>query len=235
MELGTSETRLPSSSSQPVAVAGFAPGSVFADRYRIVALVGRGGMGEVYRADDLRLGQPVALKFLPAELEADPLARERLLAEVRSARTVSHPNVCRVYDIGDVRRAFLPDDGVHRRGGPGVAAAADRAPAGGQGPRDRAPAVRRGWRPRTSAGVLHRDLKPANVMIDGRGQARITDFGLAVAAEAGARRARAAGVGCRGTPAYMAPERSTARWQPCRAISTRSASCSTRSTPASTR
>ena len=84
------------------------PGTILADRYRIVALVGRGGMGEVYRADDLRLGQPVALKFLPPELEDNPFARERLLAEVRSARTVSHPNVCRVYDIGEAHgRLFL--------------------------------------------------------------------------------------------------------------------------------
>src|SRR5512135_3749580 len=102
MQSGTSETRLGSSPSRPLDTMNFAPGTVLADRYRIVALVGRGGMGEVYRADDLRLGQPVALKFLPPTLEHDPAARDRLLAEVRSARTVSHPNVCRVYDVGEV-------------------------------------------------------------------------------------------------------------------------------------
>src|SRR5512143_1137230 len=108
MQPGTSETRLGPPSSHPFDTGGFAPGTVLADRYRIVALVGRGGMGEVYRADDLRLGQPVALKFLPIPLERDQVARDRLLAEVRSARTVSHPNVCRVYDIGEVRgRCFL--------------------------------------------------------------------------------------------------------------------------------
>ena len=80
----------------------FVPGVIIAERYRIIARVGRGGMGEVYRADDLRLGQPVALKFLPPELEQDDDARERLLAEVRLARTIAHPNVCRVYDIGDL-------------------------------------------------------------------------------------------------------------------------------------
>ena len=69
----------------------FAPGSILLDRYRIVGLLGRGGMGEVYRADDLKLEQPVALKFLPRALEGDPERLERLYAEVRMARQVSHP------------------------------------------------------------------------------------------------------------------------------------------------
>src|SRR5438477_6560426 len=79
----------------------FTPGTVIADRYRIVALLGRGGMGEVYRADDLKLGQSVALKFLPAHSIDDPERRARFHGEVRIARQVSHPNVCRVYDIGE--------------------------------------------------------------------------------------------------------------------------------------
>src|SRR6185436_13529950 len=74
-------------------IRGFAPGAVVADRYRIVGLLGRGGMGEVYRADDLKLGMPVALKFLPPALAGDPERRERFLAEVRIARQVAHPNV----------------------------------------------------------------------------------------------------------------------------------------------
>ncbi len=106
MEPGTSEPRLGSSPSDSIDVVGFAPGTVLAERNRIVALVGRGGMGEMYRADDLRLGQSVALKFLPVSLEHDQLARHRLLVEVRSARTVSHPNVCRVYDNGEVQGRY---------------------------------------------------------------------------------------------------------------------------------
>jgi len=83
-------------------------GRVMAGRYRIAAPLGRGGMGEVYRADDLELGTPVALKFLPAELEGDPVRLERLRLEVRLARQVSHPNVCRVFDIGGAEgRLFL--------------------------------------------------------------------------------------------------------------------------------
>ena len=72
-----------------------------AERYRIIGLIGRGGMGEVYRADDLTLDQPVALKFLPGELDRDPERLARFLNEVKVARQVSHANVCRVYDIGE--------------------------------------------------------------------------------------------------------------------------------------
>ena len=95
-------------SSDSIPVGGFTPGMVLADRYRIIGLLGRGGMGEVYRADDLKLGQPVALKFLPKALADDPVRRERFYAEVRIARQVSHPNLCRVYDIGELDgRHFL--------------------------------------------------------------------------------------------------------------------------------
>src|SRR5256714_12927806 len=82
--------------------ARFVPGTILADRYRIVGLLGKGGMGEVYRADDLKLAQPVALKFLSRYLSEDVDAVKRLYSEVRIARQVSHPNVCRVYDIGEI-------------------------------------------------------------------------------------------------------------------------------------
>jgi serine/threonine-protein kinase len=115
------------------------------------------------------------LKFLPASLERDPAARERLLAEVRSARTVSHPNVCRVYDVGDVHgRSFLTMEYID---GEDLASLLRRI---GRLPAARALEVARqlcaGLAAAHDKGVLHRDLKPANVMIDGRGQARITDF-----------------------------------------------------------
>src|SRR5579871_2968325 len=88
--------------SPPLSSSGFAPGMVLAERYRIVALLGRGGMGEVYRAEDIKLGNVVALKFLPALLQNDAAALTAFHGEVRNARQVSHPNVCRVYDIGEV-------------------------------------------------------------------------------------------------------------------------------------
>jgi serine/threonine-protein kinase len=203
MEPESSETRAASPSSHPLPAQGFAPGTLLAGRYRIVALAGRGGMGEVYRADDLKLGQMVALKFLPAELERDPDARDRLLAEVRNARTVSHPNVCRVYDIGDVDgRDFLTMEYIDGEDLASLLRRIGRLPA----PKalDIARQLCAGLAAAHDKGVLHRDLKPANVMIDGRGQARITDFGLAVETGRAPSPADAAG-----TVAYMAPERFT--------------------------
>src|SRR5438105_1662255 len=86
----------------------FATGTLLGGRYRIVAALGRGGMGEVYRADDLTLDQPVALKFLPPHLAADPDRLAGFRREVAVARRVSHPNVCRVYDLAeDGRQLFL--------------------------------------------------------------------------------------------------------------------------------
>ena len=79
----------------------FAPGAIIAGRYRLVALLGRGGMGEVYRADDLTLDQPVALKFLPEGVAADPAQLAQFHNELRTARQVSHKNVVRLYDLGE--------------------------------------------------------------------------------------------------------------------------------------
>jgi predicted Ser/Thr protein kinase len=178
----------------------FLPGTVLARRYRITGLLGRGGMGEVYRADDLKLGQPVALKFLAREVERDEGRLQRFLNEVRMALKVTHPNVTRVYDIGEV-------DGHHYISmeyvdGEDLSSLLRRI---GRLPKTKAVQVARqlcaGLAAAHDQGVLHRDLKPANVMLDGRGQVKITDFGLA-----GLERT-IAGVEARaGTPAYMAPE-----------------------------
>src|SRR5436309_12097281 len=96
-------TSMPSlmSSSSAVDEGRFLPGTMVAGRYRIAGLLGRGGMGEVYRATDLTLGQAVALKFLPETLSRDERALARFYNEVRVARQITHPNVCRVYDIGE--------------------------------------------------------------------------------------------------------------------------------------
>src|SRR5271170_6371621 len=80
----------------------FVPGTLLGGRYRIIGLLGQGGMGEVYRATDLTLGQSVALKFLPSEAAGNSRLLERFAGEVRVARQVSHPNVCRVYDLGEI-------------------------------------------------------------------------------------------------------------------------------------
>src|SRR3954454_8345513 len=93
--------RIASRSSPAPGGVQFAPGTIVANRYRIVSLLGSAGMGEVYRADDVKLEQPVALKFPPPALARDPVLLARLHDEVRLGRQVSHPNVCRIYDIGE--------------------------------------------------------------------------------------------------------------------------------------
>jgi serine/threonine-protein kinase len=157
-------------------------------------------MGEVYRADDLKLGQPVALKFLPRDLANDPIRRERFLGEVRIARQVSHPNLCRVYDIGELDdQYFLTMEYID---GEDLASLLRRIGfLHGQKALDIARQLCAGLAAAHDKGVLHRDLKPANVMIDGRGRVRITDFGLALAGSE-----TAAGDELSGTPLYMAPE-----------------------------
>ena len=162
-------------------------------------------MGEVYRADDLKLGQPVALKFLPPGLESSPERLQRFLGEVRTARQVSHTNVCRIYDASEADgHHFLSMEYID---GEDLASLLRRI---GHVPKDKAIQVARqlcaGLAASHEIGVLHRDLKPANIMIDGRGRARITDFGLA--------RFVADGEGAdvlSGTPAYMAPEQLAGR------------------------
>jgi serine/threonine-protein kinase len=185
-------------SSSAVDHGRFEPGTVLADRYRIVARLGQGGMGEVYRADDLKLGQPVALKFLPAALERDPQRLAQFHNEVRLARQIAHKNVCRMYDVGD--SDGLPFLTMEYVDGEDLATLLRRI---GRLPEDKALDVARqlcaGLAAAHERGVLHRDLKPANVMVDGAGQVRITDFGLAAVTGA-VDQVRV------GTPAYMAPE-----------------------------
>jgi hypothetical protein len=175
----------------------FAPGAILEGRYRIIGILGRGGMGEVYRADDLRLGQPVALKFLPGAVGHDPVRLAQFHNEVRTARQVSHPNICRVYDIGEVEgHLFLSMEMVD---GEDLATSLRRI---GRFPEDKAADIARqmcaGLAAAHERGVLHRDLKPANVMLDGAGKVRVMDFGLATVGAVDNIRA--------GTPAYMAPE-----------------------------
>jgi serine/threonine-protein kinase len=194
---GTDPYALRISSSGLLSEARFVPGTILADRYRIVGLLGRGGMGEVYRADDLKLGQAVALKFLPSALATDGAMLARFHGEVRVARQVSHPNVCRVHDIGEVEgHHFLSMEYID---GEDLATLLRRI---GRLPGDKAIEIARqmcaGLAAAHDNGVLHRDLKPANVMLDGRGRARISDFGLAVVSE----KLRGDEVRA-GTPAYL--------------------------------
>jgi serine/threonine-protein kinase len=177
------------------------PGTVLAERYRIVSPLGHGGMGEVFRVYDLKLDQEVALKHLSPRLAGNPAALTRFQQEVRLARQVSHPNVCRVFDIGESGgRPFLTMELIDGEDLASLLLRIGRLlPAKGL---EIAQQLCAGLAAIHDSGVLHRDLKPSNIMIDGRGRARITDFGIsALSGEpAGPIRARA------GTPAFMAPE-----------------------------
>lgn len=195
------EVKTPASSftSDSIDDARFIPGDVLSERYRIVGLLGRGGMGEVYRADDLKLKQSVALKFLPASLSADGAALARFYKEVSVARQISHRHVCRVYDVAEYQgEHFISMEYVR---GEELSSLLKRI---GRLPQDKAIDVARqlcaGLAAVHERGVLHRDLKPANVMLDEHGEVRITDFGIAALASEVDRREMS------GTPAYMSPE-----------------------------
>ena len=178
----------------------FVPGTLLGGRYRIIGLLGRGGMGEVYRATDLTLGQSVALKFLPEEASRNQRLLERFHGEVRVARLVSHPNVCRVYDIGEIEG--MPFISMEYVDGEDLASLLLRI---GRLPGDKAVETARklcaGLTAAHDRGVIHRDLKPQNIMINKRGEVVIMDFGLAAISD------QLSGAEVRnGTPAYMAPE-----------------------------
>lgn len=186
-----------SDAAQAATEAGrFAPGALFAGRYRMVTRIGRGGMGEVWRADDLVLQTPVALKRLHA---AGPAARKRILNEVRLARQITHPAVCRVFDFGESdAELFFSMELVE---GEDLATLLRRV---GRLPVDKVIDIARqlcaGLAAAHATGVLHRDLKPANVLIDDDGRVHITDFGIAVTRKERNDRSVA------GTPEHMAPE-----------------------------
>ena len=176
--------------------ADFSAGDVFAGRYRMIARVGRGGMGDVWRADDLILEGPVALKLVHSTSPSD---RSRILQEVRLARKITHPAVCRVFDVGEVGETlffsmeFVP--------GEDLAALLKRT---GRLSSERVLDIARqlcaGLAAAHAQGVLHRDLKPANVLIDADGRVRITDFGIAVTTSDAGPQVMV------GTLGYMAPE-----------------------------
>ncbi len=174
----------------------FAPGDVFAGRYRMITRLGRGGMGDVWRADDLVLATPVALKLI---LGASPEGRERILNEVRLARQITHPNICRVFDVGEADGwVFFSMELVR---GEDLAALLKRV---GRLPSEKVADIARqlcaGLAAAHAQGVLHRDLKPANILIDDHGVVRISDFGIAIPrTDAGLHLHT-------GTPGYMAPE-----------------------------
>ena len=171
------------------------------DAYRLVREIASGGMGVVYEAVHTRLVRPVAIKLLPPELAADPVAKERLVREARAAAALDDPHICGVHDLGEsggrlymvmplCEGETLKD--VLRRGPLPVAEA-----------RAIAVQVAQALVHAHSAGIIHRDLKPANVMLDAQGTVKVLDFGIAkVRGDPSLTRAGSSP----GTPAYMSPE-----------------------------
>jgi serine/threonine protein kinase/Tol biopolymer transport system component len=170
--------------------------------YRILETIGGGGMGIVYKAEDLRLARVVALKFLPPELTRDPEAKVRFLQEARAASALDHPNICTVHEVGetDEGRLYLSmpcyDGETLRRRIERGTLSIDEAT-------DIAQQIAKGLAKAHRGGIIHRDIKPANLVITSDGVVKILDFGLAKLVGAAALTRTGSSVG---TPAYMSPE-----------------------------
>jgi len=177
------------------------PGLVVGGKYRVLEVVGRGGMGVVYRAEDLKLKRTVALKFLPEEFTRAPEARDRFLREAQAAAALDHTNICPVYEVDEfegrmyIAMAYIEGRSLKERLAQGPLAVPEALAITLQ--------VAEGLRAAHEQGVVHRDIKPANIMLGRKGQARVMDFGLARLAGASDLTRTMTVVG---TVAYMSPE-----------------------------
>ncbi len=170
--------------------------------YRIQEILGSGGMGVVYKAEDTRLERTVALKFLPPELTRDPQAKARFLQEARAASALDHPNLCTVYDIGETADSQLYL-AMPAYDGETLRRKIERGPLPIPQAVDIATQMAQGLAKAHRQGIVHRDIKSANVIVTSDGIVKIVDFGLAkLAGAAGLTRAGF----CVGTPSNMSPE-----------------------------
>ena len=202
------EPTAPMPPAEPTLVGGAArvpAGQVIAGRYELVSLLGRGGVGAVYRAFDRVLRVEVAIKVLQADLRHDPQELERFKREVNTAREVTHPNVIRIHDLGMAKNEayismeILSGGTLASRLEAGLVRVGEAAEIGA--------AVAEGLQAAHERGIIHRDIKPENVLFDARtGRPKISDFGLARFASASSRT-----VGFSGTPYYMSPEQCDGR------------------------
>ena len=177
------------------------PGQLVGGRYKLLSAAGSGGMGIVFKAEDKKLRRTVALKFLPAEIGADPQAKMRFLREAQAAAGLDHPNICPVHEIDEtggemfLTMAFIEGRSLKERIEKGPLPLIEVLNISAQ--------IAEGLKAAHGRGVVHRDVKPANIMLNREGQVRVTDFGLA-SVEGGAELTRPQTV--LGTAAYMSPE-----------------------------
>ncbi len=176
-------------------------GSIFANKYKIIGEIGRGGMGIVFKAGDTKLKRPVALKLLPVALSYSSEARERFIREAQASAALDHPNICTVYEVEEhdgqmyIAMAYIDGTSLKQRIAQKPLKAAEALEIAIQ--------VAEGLEEAHRKGIVHRDIKPSNIMLTAKGQAKIMDFGLARLESAGDLTRSAAVMG---TVAYMSPE-----------------------------
>ena len=178
-----------------------AVGSTFAQKYKIIAEIGRGGMGVVYKAEDLKLKRPVAIKILPSELADDESAKGRFIQEAQAAAALSHPHICTIYEVEEAEgKTYIAMEYIE---GYSLRERTVKVPLSAEETLEIALQVAQGLEEAHKKGITHRDIKSANIMVDEKGQAKIMDFGLAKV-EGGALLTREGMT--LGTVAYMSPE-----------------------------
>jgi class 3 adenylate cyclase/predicted Ser/Thr protein kinase len=197
---------IPGQTAPAIAAQELVPGAVFANRYRIDSIIGRGGMGVVYKAVDAQLDETVAIKTLPGDvMSRSPEDLERFKREIRLARKITHRNVLRTYDYGEAEGVYFISMEFVR--GYTLAELLEEAPAHQMVPRvgmGIARQICRGLEAAHEQGIIHRDIKPQNVLIDHKGEVKLMDFGIARMAEAHEGMTQAGLIV--GTPHYMSPE-----------------------------
>lgn len=179
-----------------------AKGSVIAGKYRIIEEIGRGGMGVVHKAEDIKLKRTVALKFLPHQWTSDPDARERFVQEARAASALDHPHICNIHEIEEtedgrmyIAMAYYEGESLRDK--------IKRGPLKKEEALDIIVQAVQGMAKAHQKGIVHRDLKPANILVTNDGVAKVVDFGLAKLA--GQVKLTREGTTV-GTVAYMSPE-----------------------------
>jgi serine/threonine protein kinase/dienelactone hydrolase len=176
-------------------------GSIFAGKYKIIGEIGRGGMGIVLKAEDIKLKRTVALKFLPSELSRYPEAKERFIREAQAAAALDHPHICTIYEAEEsegqayIAMAYVEGESLRKK----IAG----SPLQMEEAIDIAIQVAEGLAEAHKKGIVHRDIKSANIMITEKGQAKVTDFGLAKVIGESLITKEAKTIG---TVAYMSPE-----------------------------